>query len=421
MTKLKIFLSYHKKSPIYKSEIFQPIQVGTALNEQLDDCVYDDTGDNISELNPYYCELTGHYWVLKNYLNNCDDDYVGFAHYRRLPDLCNISDEDYPSVFGINYTESTELFNRLNSSDIMNTIEKYDVILPCSVYMYANTVNPKLRETEEHYNVYDHFKIEHKNDLADVLKDVITEYYGDYLLSLDRCFNSEKSHFYNIYIMKTSLLKSFLDWQFSVLQKVSDKIGGWNQDQYRRMAGFVGEMLINVWLGAHKDCKVGCVPIYMVDFEAEYIQKANSLHKLGLYKEEIEELNNLLEITSDKFYVSSTILDIAILSEDEDVMSYLNRAREYAKSGEDYFKLAVSVQNMNKVDSDVVMELFKKANELEKNRLYADSYLLYAESTHNLELIYSAWKNLLRFDLTEADLDKYNKFMNVYNVVNCKN
>lgn len=52
-----------------------PLVVGTPLGGVLNDA----TGENISHLNPYYCELTGVYWVCRN----TDHPWVGNAHYRR--------------------------------------------------------------------------------------------------------------------------------------------------------------------------------------------------------------------------------------------------------------------------------------------------------------------------------------------------
>ena len=80
---IKIFVGYHKPSIfLLKSELFVPIQLGRKVANQpskdgslsKDDILWmkkntigDDTGDNISELNRYYCELTGIYWIYKNY------------------------------------------------------------------------------------------------------------------------------------------------------------------------------------------------------------------------------------------------------------------------------------------------------------------------------------------------------------------
>jgi len=42
-------------------------------------------GKNISNLNKYYAEMTGIYWVLKNKIKyHKEDDWVGVCHYRRL-------------------------------------------------------------------------------------------------------------------------------------------------------------------------------------------------------------------------------------------------------------------------------------------------------------------------------------------------
>ena len=56
----------------------------------------DNTGDNISELNPLLNEMTAIYWFWKN---NPLPDYVGFAHYRRIFSDADIADyEDHDII-----------------------------------------------------------------------------------------------------------------------------------------------------------------------------------------------------------------------------------------------------------------------------------------------------------------------------------
>lgn len=84
--KVKILVACHKADPnIRQDDIYMPIQVGKALHPELDlgfQC--DNTGDNISEKNGSYCELTALYWAWKNLK---DVDYIGLAHYRRYFDF----------------------------------------------------------------------------------------------------------------------------------------------------------------------------------------------------------------------------------------------------------------------------------------------------------------------------------------------
>ena len=75
---IKVIVATHKKYIMPADEMYIPVHVG---REGKDDLGYtpDNTGDNISNKNAYYCELTGLYWAWKN----LQADYVGLAHYRR--------------------------------------------------------------------------------------------------------------------------------------------------------------------------------------------------------------------------------------------------------------------------------------------------------------------------------------------------
>src|SRR5574344_526861 len=65
-----------------------PIQLGAAIREDIPYIpLKDDSGDNISELNPFFCELTAIYWAWKNYSKLGSPKYIGLEHYRRRFDV----------------------------------------------------------------------------------------------------------------------------------------------------------------------------------------------------------------------------------------------------------------------------------------------------------------------------------------------
>ncbi len=72
----------------FDSKMLRYIQAGSALTD-VDMCdIRDDTGDNISSKNHFYCELTAGYWIYKN---DHVHRYVGLYHYSRV---FNISDDE---------------------------------------------------------------------------------------------------------------------------------------------------------------------------------------------------------------------------------------------------------------------------------------------------------------------------------------
>lgn len=101
MKTVKILVCYHKKSKLLKNDVFVPIHCGrdVALEKCKDkvtnkdlrwlmkNCIGDNTGDNISNLNRYLNEATAIYWAWKNYDKLGNPDYIGLCHYRRVFDF----------------------------------------------------------------------------------------------------------------------------------------------------------------------------------------------------------------------------------------------------------------------------------------------------------------------------------------------
>lgn len=90
---VKILVGYHRPAVLLKDEVLTPIHLGRALATEaskdgsmskedyqwmLDNMIGDDTGENISEENRKYCELTALYWAWKNYDKLGNPDYVNF-------------------------------------------------------------------------------------------------------------------------------------------------------------------------------------------------------------------------------------------------------------------------------------------------------------------------------------------------------
>ena len=105
--KIQIYVvshSEHDIKDIEANDIYVPLFVGRAGKDNLG-FLSDDTGDNISDKNSSYCELTGLYWIWKN----STADVIGLAHYRR-------------------YFAKWKFGKRLERKDIEEILKDYDII-----------------------------------------------------------------------------------------------------------------------------------------------------------------------------------------------------------------------------------------------------------------------------------------------------
>lgn len=122
---IRIFVTTHKNVDLFDSAILQPVQVGPK-NERFSWTFHDDEGENISERNPRYCELTTQYWAWKN----INADYYGFCHYRRYFDFSETTHEENPygEIMDDYINPANAKKYGLNDANISKVVKQYDVI-----------------------------------------------------------------------------------------------------------------------------------------------------------------------------------------------------------------------------------------------------------------------------------------------------
>ena len=220
MSGVKILVVCHKNTALLKSKILLPIQVGTALGkEKLENMLADDTGENISEKNPMYCELTAQYWAWKN----LEADYYGFFHYRRY---LNFSDRKYKEDRWGNVREDalSEAMKKkyaLSDDKIETLVRDYDLII--SEEKNVVSMPGKAANVYEQYKYGDSLHIEDLECISAIVK----EKYPDYAEDLDVYLKGKYTCFCNMYIMKKELFHEYMEWLFSILFEFEWDYGYW--------------------------------------------------------------------------------------------------------------------------------------------------------------------------------------------------
>lgn len=219
-----IFTMTHKAFMPPKDPMFVPLQVGRALGKDLG-YIGDDTGDSISKWNPYFSELTGMYWVWKNFRT---EGNVGLCHYRRF-----LIHEDGNVITEKEYDEFLETYDLITTKQVVLNNSYYD----------GYAVNHHIKDLIETGNV-------------------IREFYPEYYAEFERIVHGNRTYFGNMIVCKKELFDAYSEWLFGILFKVKKRVDVEHYDNYRkRVFGFISEILLLVYAMHHKlavkECKVG--------------------------------------------------------------------------------------------------------------------------------------------------------------------
>lgn len=154
-------------------------------------------GENISNLNKYYAEMTGVYWVLKNKIKfHNENDWIGVCHYRRLW-LNSVSKrkKNFSNVF-------SKLLIEENSFS-----KNQDSILVDPIYLKRETV-------------FEQFVNNHGDEIFDFLHEILElDEYTDFKKHL----NQREFSPCNMFITKPKIFIRYCDKVFPLLNRILEE------------------------------------------------------------------------------------------------------------------------------------------------------------------------------------------------------
>ena len=244
MTNIKIFVCAHKEVSLPQHPYFLPIQAGAALHDAIKGYQPDNEGDNISDKNPHFCELTCHYWAWKNLK---DVDIVGLNHYRRYFDFTR----KWPQFSADKHFIQTDEFlkQEYQFPNLEKLLSKYDIILPVARHWRVSNT--------QQYGEY------HIAKDWEMLRQIIKERSPQYIPAFEKTMdNSNKSVGYNMFITHWNYFDAYSEWLFDILFEVEKRVPPIKDPIQSRIYGYMSERLINVFC-EHHNLRIKSIPLIM--------------------------------------------------------------------------------------------------------------------------------------------------------------
>lgn len=219
MKRIQIVVATHKKYHMPSDSIYLPLHVGAECASDMDlGYVKDNTGDNISNKNAGYCELTGLYWAWKN----LDAEYIGLVHYRRH--------------FGKKTRNENIFRNILTETELIPLLKEYNVFVSKKRRYYIETL-------------YSHYTHTLYAEPLDIACQIIAEKYPEYGQACETVMRQTWGYMFNMCIMRRDYLNQYCEWLFEVLFELESRIETVEVSAFHgRFYGRISEILFNVWL-----------------------------------------------------------------------------------------------------------------------------------------------------------------------------
>lgn len=202
---------------------YKVIHAGRAISADLG-YLGDNTGDNVSYLNPYLNEFTALYWMWKN----TSHSIIGLSHYRRF------------------FTESEDVIfahDKILTADATEKLlQKYDII-----------VNP----LSDYFVQYDNILLSCSYDvmktMTTILKKFMAKNFPDYVEMFDEVMDSRFFYKCSMFITRKNIFDAYCSWLFSFIIDVAKEYIKMLPNEelpavIKRLPGFFSERMWTVWL-----------------------------------------------------------------------------------------------------------------------------------------------------------------------------
>ena len=233
--KVEVYSSFYKKYHIYSDNVIKPFFVGAKERQNDLGIPGDDTGDNISDKNGTFNELTLIYWVWKN---TQGQDYVGFCHYRRY--FTYSKNSNLSKVMNLIFSRAINKEKKVDnilkdfSDTVVKDISGFDVILPRPIIME--------RTLREQYG--DYHDVAHYDAMGEMIKKIHPEVYDSFLDA------SKRNSFFiaNMFIFSRDIFEKFCEFAFPVLFALEKDFVIPDDPYQKRIFGYLGERLVTIFM-----------------------------------------------------------------------------------------------------------------------------------------------------------------------------
>lgn len=167
-------------------------------------------GDNIDNVNPWYCEMTGLYYLWKH----VDDEIVGLEHYRRY-----MTNSNKP----------------ITEAEAKVLLEDYDLLCPIAQYSKTKPVKTYITLTKK-WDDFNYF-------LQFVKRYVSEDYYQACIFTLDSSYHLLG----NMFIARKKFCDDYCDFIFDVLDNFMKFCKFTHHNLSKRICGYLTEFLFKAY------------------------------------------------------------------------------------------------------------------------------------------------------------------------------